>query len=323
MVKEVIKLRGCAKVFDGRWRLLPRFPGLRRFDLGIYDLKFLKGFEYRSISLCLPFVLDGLFDTPLALSASVAYVRWRQQLALISYTGKDLQSLRNYGVQLQEAMNELHRTVTCNDSEIIGTVKFHKIGHWPDFVLSFGIPDNYNGETFETMHKLVVKRWIGKIRLTKCPTKVIHRDRVAELHREQQAPTKAQRRDGDVRGFSGGWTNYDNVTYQVVSKVFSAVCGVWISAGTSILCTIENETCKVKIECILTTGSTAFLRVRKYLPACPTRSRNLDLIATPVKLNTTVALLRWTDIQIISIIFVIQSFIDPNILYISYCTDIL
>ena len=44
---------------------------------------------------------------------------------------------------------------------LAGTIKFHKICHWPTFVEEFGAPTNYNAETFETAHKWFVKRWIG------------------------------------------------------------------------------------------------------------------------------------------------------------------
>ena len=42
-----------------------------------------------------------------------------------------------------------------------GTIKFHKICHWPAFIEEFGAPTNYNAETYETAHKWFVKRWIG------------------------------------------------------------------------------------------------------------------------------------------------------------------
>jgi hypothetical protein len=47
------------------------------------------------------------------------------------------------------------------DRALAGTIKFHKICHWPAFIQEFGAPTNYNAETFETAHKWFVKRWIG------------------------------------------------------------------------------------------------------------------------------------------------------------------
>ena len=81
-----------------------------------------------------------------------------------------------------------------------GTIKFHKICHWHDDVLEYGSPDNFNGETFETMHKLVAKEWgptlghKGNIAL-----RLMERDRVSEAHRGQRSiGIGVQRQTGDT-----------------------------------------------------------------------------------------------------------------------------
>jgi predicted AlkP superfamily pyrophosphatase or phosphodiesterase len=53
------------------------------------------------------------------------------------------------------------------DRALAGTIKFHKICHWPAFIQEFGAPTNYNAETFETAHKWFVKRWIPTSRKRK------------------------------------------------------------------------------------------------------------------------------------------------------------
>jgi hypothetical protein len=65
------------KTFDLRWRETCNFPGLKSFRQGVSDLKFVKAFEHRAMSLQLPFVLHGLLDDNCALRASIAYLESR------------------------------------------------------------------------------------------------------------------------------------------------------------------------------------------------------------------------------------------------------
>ena len=67
---------------------------------------------------------------------------------------------------------------------ILGTIKFHKICHWPEWIENFGNPSNYNGETWETAHKWYIKRWVGLLPHSNSTsmTSLIRRTLVFEVH---------------------------------------------------------------------------------------------------------------------------------------------
>ena len=61
-----------------------------------------------------------------------------------------------------KGQSDAHRAIlTWFHFTILGTIKFHKICHWPEWIEYFGNPSNYNGETWETAHKWYIKRWVG------------------------------------------------------------------------------------------------------------------------------------------------------------------
>ena len=333
MVKSVVKIEGKVREFDERWSSLPRFPGLRRFPLGIFDLNFLKGYEHRSIASCLPFVLQGLTASP-ALKAATDYATWRQLLAKQEYTLLTLQQLRAAGFQLQQSLNALAAFQSASEGgvpeEISGTIKFHKICHWPDYICQFGLPDNYNTETYETMHKPSVKRWIGKVNLScgSAGSTLLCRDGVSEIHRHHGAnhdifcrTKKRKRIDGETMG------RIKEGDYYVCTKIYLECSSCWVGKGWYVMIVRSDnmwEECRIeKIRVAISPPtSSPELLVRLLHPARaddgPIGSIAASRTLAPV---TTVRSLENT--KIFSILMIMPDYKKAGTYFISPFSDIL
>ena len=114
-----------------------------------------------------------------------------------------------------------------------GTIKFHKVGHWPEWILEFGEPGNYNGETWETAHKWFVKRWIGKMALNGngAISTLLRRNDVAEAHRrstnfDDNSPRSKRRRvSSSLLG---------RLSDGCYSKFFSEMDDAWVGLGDTV-----------------------------------------------------------------------------------------
>ncbi len=235
LVKELLRRAGQAPAFDQRWQSLPKFPGLRRFESGIYDLKFLKGFEHRSIAVALPFVIHGLL-CPDAVKAAISYLKWRQLLALHSYAGDDLQRLRECGCELQSSMNKLLPGASSGDDseEITGSIKFHKVCHWPEYVINFGSPHGFNTETFESYHKIAVKRWVGRMNLSigSAATTLLRRDIIFEGHAGAVSESEGTRhcvQDGQLLKIQRDTVTTGSTA--IASRMYVTCSSCWIGKG--------------------------------------------------------------------------------------------
>ncbi len=179
LVDEWVHSSRQVALFESAWLLLGLFPQLRVFQDGVLSLPTITAREHRAIAINLPFVLQRLTGSTTPLLAALAYARWRKQLNLFEYCARDLAELDVLGRRFQETLNDLSVLVTS--SKVHSTIKFHKINHWSKSICEFGIPDNFNAETFETAHRFFVKTSVGK--LQRCPEKTImQRERVSILH---------------------------------------------------------------------------------------------------------------------------------------------
>jgi hypothetical protein len=72
LVLTLLRSQGqqCIRKFDQRWQRTGSFPFMKAFPNGVSELAFLRAFEFRSISMQLPFALHGLAGSPTFLDAS-------------------------------------------------------------------------------------------------------------------------------------------------------------------------------------------------------------------------------------------------------------
>ena len=209
----------------------------------------------------LPYVLHGLVTNDLAEQCSLAYLTWRMLLDNELFTEGpsstddavngmgSVTDLRAAGIELQRLMNLLNQsnTGTGEDidgalcltiflsgllNQILGIIKFHKVGHWPDWILEFGEPGNYNGETWETAHKWWVKRWIGKMALNGngAICTLLRRNTVSEARRfsskfDESYSTKRLRHSSLVMG---------RVTDTLFNKFYCTTDNEWVSISDTV-----------------------------------------------------------------------------------------
>jgi hypothetical protein len=188
--------------FDKRWIKLLGYPGLRRFPRGVGDLSFLKCHEYRDMSMCLPFVCHGIFESALPEEAAVCYVRWKTLLHKPLLSVSDLDLLDRLGKSLQALMQDLSRL--ASDQLITASVKFHKIGHWAACVRNFGQPGHYDGQTFESAHKVFVKPMRGRVNQSGIGAEraTMRHQQLALVHRDINQGQSSDDEDDGIREWS-------------------------------------------------------------------------------------------------------------------------
>ena len=224
--------------------------------------------------------------------------------------------LRLAGKELQRLMNELHRSNKGTQQDIdgifnlnilcqhlilsffcayfvvvyffihfysfafSGTIKFHKIGHWHEWILEFGEPSNYNAETWETAHKWFVKRWIGKMALNGngAISTLLRRNDIAEAHRSStnlvdQNLQKRLRKTSLVLGSLGAGT---------YNKFFLEEERAWVSLGDTIAFGHNGDDYFniARVDEIRLVSESVHIGVRMYKEASPVDSRPLSRYCT-------------------------------------------
>jgi hypothetical protein len=121
---------------------------------------------------------------------------------------------------------------TTHDYYDTGTIKFHKICHWPEMIQHFGATSNYNGETWETAHKWFVKRWRGKMPHENASSMgfLMKRNLEYEYHGGSsilKQPERQTRANFDVMSKIAG-TNCFN-------KIYFASVKAWVKLGVFVL----------------------------------------------------------------------------------------
>lgn len=97
------------KELDYRFKHLKYYPFHKTFHNGVFNLKSPSAAEHRQISVCLPFMLNGLDNDQLIdyIEATVIYLKWRQLLSYYRINEKQIKELEILGKQLQKKMLEL------------------------------------------------------------------------------------------------------------------------------------------------------------------------------------------------------------------------
>ncbi len=165
--------RGAVNHFDHRWRGLNSFPKMKQFRRGVSSLKYVTATDHRWMSICLPFAVRNL-DVELGTCnesglpryfierVAITYLAWRWLLGADGHTMGSVETLSRVGKDLQRLIALL--TWVTYDKKIVEGPKYHKILHWPEWILLFGCTGNYNAEVFECAHKFTVKRWTKKLK---------------------------------------------------------------------------------------------------------------------------------------------------------------
>jgi hypothetical protein len=165
--------RGAVNYFDHRWRRLNPFPKMKQFRRGVSSLTYVTATDHRWMTMCLPFAVRNL-DVELGTCrdsglprhfierVAITYLAWRWVLGADGQTMASVQTLSRVGMDLQRLIALL--TWVTYDKKILEGPKYHKIIHWPEWILLFGCTGNYNAEVFECAHKFTVKRWTRKLK---------------------------------------------------------------------------------------------------------------------------------------------------------------
>ena len=154
-------------LFDDRFSDIPTYSDgkyyLPIFKQGITDMK-LDAKDYRAIVQLVPFILttdyrslrmrsevehQNILDTYSALNAVLRTLRTRS-----TYSEQQLQKLTKDILNLSKL---IRNAFPGSNSSDFNFVKFHLMQHIPDFIRSYGSPQNYNSETFEQAHKHFAK----------------------------------------------------------------------------------------------------------------------------------------------------------------------
>jgi hypothetical protein len=190
---------GCISRFDALWSELLPFTGSKAFRQGVTDTALLTAGECRCLSMCLPFVLRGV-DAEFNVSekaglrtrsleyVAMIYITWRWLLGEDNHDDSSLETLAILGDELQLQMETLRKAAKGDwDALIMEGPKFHNITHWNHWIRRYGSTGNYNTESFEKAHRLVIKKWVQKMALRgNCAEKkVLYQQMLYEAHAEQ------------------------------------------------------------------------------------------------------------------------------------------
>jgi hypothetical protein len=201
---------GCLSRFDSLWSELLPFSGSKTFKQGVTDSALLTAGESRCLSMSLPFVLRGVdeeFQVSLAAGLqrkflemiSMFYLMWRWLLGEDTLDETSLCTLSIVGSELQLLLETLRKAAKNNWDTIISVgPKFHNICHWSHWIRRYGCTGNYNTESFEKAHRIVVKKWIQKMALrSNCAErKILYQHMLYESHGVQGDAEQDEETDG-------------------------------------------------------------------------------------------------------------------------------
>eukprot|EP00298_Acanthocystis_sp_HF-20_P015298 c21092_g1_i1.p1 GENE.c21092_g1_i1~~c21092_g1_i1.p1 ORF type:complete len:421 (+),score=58.52 c21092_g1_i1:602-1864(+) len=98
----------------------------------------------------------------------------------IPSTNKGVEMILQPGTsKILERLMRLQDLVT--KTVIKAMIKFHQSCHWEQVIRRFGMPSNFNSETFESAHKYFIKKHMGNLGRNVEGT-ILFRDQVSDLH---------------------------------------------------------------------------------------------------------------------------------------------
>ena len=214
MIVEVLTGWGAkfVSMFDYRWQHLGSLPGLKVFVAreGVSGLSYVTASEHLILCMGLPFVLRGLCDSVaqmygnprahglpkgtqavvvtqemraverLMCRASMFALVWRSYVGMHVQTTGSIAKLEQLGADMCECMSQLADHLGIR---LIGGVKFHKVVHWPYFIIQFGEVTNFNSAFFETQHKYSCKEYSKVVSYAGTVRALMHRNAISSLHR--------------------------------------------------------------------------------------------------------------------------------------------
>lgn len=117
-VENFITKNGSIQIsleFDRRFQELPAYPGLKKFNCGVFQLTNVRAYEHRSISVCLPWILNNLHpEIGPFFKLSLLYLEWRTMLSLDEINDEDLKLLDDKGKELLNQFLLVSDLVTTN-----------------------------------------------------------------------------------------------------------------------------------------------------------------------------------------------------------------
>jgi hypothetical protein len=194
------KKKRVLSMFDERWKHTSNYPFLKTFKDGVSELSMVPAFEHRSMAMQLPFVVHDLCDCSLAEQAATAYSDWRFRFSSESISETEVEEMRAAAERFQHAFVALSQSLS---QPTLCSIKLHKLSHTHEDVRRFGMSSNFNGETFESMHKVSVKPAVGHLSFGRdVNVTLIHRDALSYIHRHRiQSPSIASAsKNWEVRG---------------------------------------------------------------------------------------------------------------------------
>jgi hypothetical protein len=188
--------QGCLSRFDSLWSELIPFKGWKSFKQGVTDTALLTAGECRCLSMCLPFVLRGIeeefevseragMEKGFLENVSIIYIAWRWLLGYDSHTDESLDVMTILGDDLQLQLENLRKAAKGDWTAVITEgPKFHNITHWSHWIRKYGCTGNYNTESFEKAHRMVIKKWVQKMALrgTYAERKVLFQQKLFDAH---------------------------------------------------------------------------------------------------------------------------------------------
>ncbi len=154
---------GTIGKFDCRWAELGTFPGCKKFIRGVSTLAWVTAHEQRMMTMGFPFVVRGLVSNVVHESLpcnimeqlSICYLALRWLTTEENWTDRKLKALSYLATHFQDLMDMLH--LFLHDCPMNGKIKFHKLAHWGDFIMDFGMTGGYDMGVFDSAHKFTCK----------------------------------------------------------------------------------------------------------------------------------------------------------------------
>ncbi|RIB11783.1 hypothetical protein C2G38_2202572 [Gigaspora rosea] len=159
--RDLLKVRGGNALIikmDQRLGMIPRYPGLKIFNIGLADLVLLTASEYRHMMKVMPFVLEGLFTKSENELLVHMFVNWNK--------------MYRYSIQCKFTQTDLLQFVKSiqtwakNFIDILGSFtknncRFLKYHHWIhhtiETIKEYGNQNGLSADTYETLHKFYIK----------------------------------------------------------------------------------------------------------------------------------------------------------------------
>ncbi len=160
---------GSIGQFDVRWAELGEFPGCKVFKGGISALAWVTAHEQRVMAMGFPFVVRGMrwnmTESNLLPNVlediSITYLCMRWLVSHDGYTIQKLDALSAIITRFQDLLDQLH--IFLHGEPVYGKIKFHKLGHWREYIELYGMTGGYDMGVFDSAHKFTCKSWKGNL----------------------------------------------------------------------------------------------------------------------------------------------------------------